>query len=315
MNEGAHSKPVVLIAGPTASGKSAVAMELARAGGGVIINADALQVYRELRILTARPTVEEEREIPHRLYGTVPASEPYSVALWLDAAREAIEESWTRNQIPIVTGGTGLYFKALEEGIASLPAIPPPVRQRWRDKLRHEGAEVLHAELARLEQSEAERLKPSDGQRIVRALEVIEATGKPLSAWQTEAGSEGALARSPVLRLYLSPPREELYARINQRFEHMIEAGGLREAEALLALQLSPSLPALKATGIPQLHRFLAGEIGFEESCRIAKRDTRHYAKRQLTWARRNMIAWKWLCEKLTESSLRHFVNFIRLND
>jgi tRNA dimethylallyltransferase len=315
MKNGIGRKPVVLIAGPTASGKSGVALELAQANAGVIINADALQVYRELRILSARPSVEEERQVPHRLYGMVPASQAYSVGLWLDAGRKAIEEAWASERLPIVIGGTGLYFKALEEGLARLPAIPATIRQRWRERLKREGAAGLHAELARREQEEAARLRPSDGQRIVRALEVIEATGKPLSAWQKECEAESYLARRRVLRLYLSPAREELYMRINERFDRMIESGALGEVEALLALKLDASLPAMKATGVQELGAVIAGELMLEEACRIAKRNTRHYAKRQLTWARRNMMSWKWLSEKLMKQSMEHFVNFIRLND
>ena len=315
MKNGIGRKPVVLIAGPTASGKSGVALELAQANAGVIINADALQVYRELRILSARPSVEEERQVPHRLYGMVPASQAYSVGLWLDAGRKAIEEAWASERLPIVTGGTGLYFKAFEEGLARLPAIPAAIRQRWRERLKREGAAVLHAELARREKEEAARLRPSDGQRIVRALEVIEATGKPLSAWQKECEAESYLARCRVLRLYLSPVREELYTRINERFDRMIESEALGEIEALLALKLDASLPAMKATGVQELGCVIAGELRLEEACRIAKRNTRHYAKRQLTWARRNMMSWKWLSEKLMKQSMEHFLNFIRLND
>jgi tRNA dimethylallyltransferase len=313
MKNGVGTKPVVLIAGPTASGKSAVALELAQAKAGVVINADALQVYRELRILSARPSAAEERQVPHRLYGMVPAVQAYSVGLWLDSAGRSIEEAWAQGLLPIVTGGTGLYFKALEEGLAHLPPIPEAIRRRWRERLKREGAASLHAELERLETGEAERLRAGDGQRIVRALEVIEATGKPLSAWHREGEVESVLARCRVLRLYLSPAREELYARIDQRFDHMIETGAMNEVEELLALKLDPSLPAMKATGVPELGRALAGELSLQEACRIAKRNTRHYAKRQVTWARRNMISWKWISEKLMERSLQHFFNFIRV--
>jgi tRNA dimethylallyltransferase len=315
MNMRADSKPVVLIAGPTASGKSGVAMELAHTHAGTIINADALQVYRELRILSARPSEADERQVPHRLYGTVPAAQAFSVGLWLSSAREAIEEAWALNRVPIVTGGTGLYFKALEEGLVRLPAIPAAIRQRWRDKLKREGVASLHAELNRFDREEAARLPPTDGQRIVRALEVIEATGKPLSKWQKEFQEEGFLAGCRVLRLYLSPDRERLYRRIDRRFEEMVEGGALREVEALLALKLDPSLPAMKATGVYELGCVLRGTLTIEEGCRIAKRNTRHYAKRQLTWARRNMIAWEWCLEQLTGSSYEDFFNFICLDD
>jgi tRNA dimethylallyltransferase len=314
MQNCAHRKPVVLIAGPTASGKSAVALKLAEVGKGTIINADALQVYRELKILSARPTPEEERRVPHRLYGMVPASEPYSVGIWLEAAREAIEKTWRQGQVPIITGGTGLYFKALEDGLVRLPAIPPAVRGHWRERLKREGSGALHAELVRLSRAEAERLRPSDGQRIVRALEVIETTGRTLSGWHESAQSKGFLAETKVLRLYLSPPREELYERINERFDRMIEAGALSEVEALLRIELDPALPAMKATGISELALALSGQVTLEEACRIAKRNSRHYAKRQLTWARRHMISWKWLSEQLMGQSVEYFFNFIRVN-
>jgi tRNA dimethylallyltransferase len=315
MKNGIGRKPVVLIAGPTASGKSAVALELAQANDGVIINADALQVYRELRILSARPTAQEERLVPHRLYGMVPASQAYSVGLWLDSARKALAEAWASKRLPIVTGGTGLYFKALEEGLVRLPGIPAAIRQRWRERLKGEGAAALHAELAGVAKEEAGRIGPSDGQRIVRALEVIEATGKPLSAWHKEAQEESFLAERKVLRLYLSPPREELYTKINQRYEQMIEAGAVEEVAGLLALGLDPSLPALKATGVEEIGCAIAGKLTLEEACRIAKRNARHYAKRQLTWGRRNMMSWERLSEKLMVRSRELFVNFIRLDD
>jgi tRNA dimethylallyltransferase len=314
MQNGAHNKPVVLIAGPTASGKSAVALKLAEAGKGTIINADALQVYRELKILSARPTPEEERRAPHRLYGMVPASEPYSVGLWLEAASQVIGETWRQGRIPIVTGGTGLYFKALEEGLVRLSPIPPPVRKHWRDRLKREGAGALHAELARLSRAEAERLRASDGQRIVRALEVIETTGHPLPAWQKQAQDKGFLAEATALRLYLSPPRRELYDRIDRRFDEMMHAGALAEVEALLRLHPDPTLPVMKATGIRELALALQGRITLEEACRIAKRNSRHYAKRQITWAKRHMISWKWLSEQLMERSVEGFFNFIRLD-
>ncbi|HYM99248.1 MAG TPA: tRNA (adenosine(37)-N6)-dimethylallyltransferase MiaA [Aestuariivirgaceae bacterium] len=315
MKNGIGRKPVVLIAGPTASGKSAVALELAQANDGVIINADALQVYRELRILSARPTAQEERLVPHRLYGMVPATQAYSVGLWLDSARKALADAWASERLPIVTGGTGLYFKALEEGLVRLPAIPAAIRQRWRERLKRGGSAALHAELARGAEEEAGRIRPSDGQRIVRALEVIEATGKPLSAWQKEAQEESFLAQCRVLRLYLSPAREELYTKINERFEQMIEAGAVEEVEGLLALGLDPSLPAMKAAGVQEIGCAIAGKLTLEEACRIAKRNTRHYAKRQLTWGRRHMMSWEWLSEKLMVRSMELFFNFIRLHD
>jgi tRNA dimethylallyltransferase len=312
--KGGREKPVVLIAGPTASGKSAVALELARRHHGMIVNADALQVYRELKVLTARPSEEDERQVPHRLYGMIPAAEAYSVGRWLPQARAAIEEAWAEGRIPIVTGGTGLYFKALEDGLAPLPAIPSPIRESWRRKLAQEGPEALHEELARHDEGEARRVRPSDGQRIVRALEVLESTGRPLAEWHDQA-DRGFFRSASVLRLYLSPPRQKLYAGIDQRFDRMIAAGAVSEVKALLACPLDPSLPAMKATGVRELARFLAGSATIEEACRIAKQESRRYAKRQVTWARRHMIAWKWLNEQFLEQTLAEFFNFIRITD
>jgi tRNA dimethylallyltransferase len=309
---GGRVKPVVLIAGPTASGKSAVALELARRHHGLIVNADALQVYRELSILSARPSEEDERQVPHRLYGVMPAAEAYSVGCWLPQARAAIEEAWGLGRIPIVTGGTGLYFKALEEGLAPLPAISAPIRDGWRRRLAREGPEALHEELKRRDKGEALRVRPSDGQRIVRALEVLQSTGRPLAEWHKGTGG-GLLHSASVLRLYLSPPRQKLYAAIGDRFDRMIAKGAVSEVKALLALGLDPNLPAMKATGVRELTGFILGSATLEEACRIAKQESRRYAKRQLTWARRNMIAWKWLNEQFLEQTLAEFFNFIRI--
>lgn len=313
MKNGDRDRPAVFIAGPTASGKSAIGAELARRGGGVVINADALQVYRELRILSARPTPAEESDIPHRLYGFVPATEAYSVGLWLSAAREAIELAWSEGRVPIITGGTGLYFKTLEQGLVQLPPIPPTIRRHWRERLKEEGAERLHAELAAIDRFEAGRLRALDRQRIVRALEVIAATGKSLGEWHRQAQGSSFLSQARILKLYISPPRPQLYRRIDERFDRMMSEGALAEAAALLALRLDPSLPAMKAIGIAELGCVLAGELTLVEACGIAKRNTRHYAKRQLTWARSNMIAWNWLVEKFMEYSIGRFVNFISL--
>src|SRR5262245_48487819 len=229
MRNGDRNKPVVFIAGPTASGKSTIAAELARIGNGVVINADALQVYRELSILSARPSPEEERTIPHRLYGFVSASEAYSVGRWFTAAKTAIEESRVDGRVPIVTGGTGLYFKTLEQGLVQLPPIPVAIRRHWRLRLQREGAATLHAELAAADAAEAGRLRASDGQRIVRALEVIAATGKSLGDWQKEAQGGSFLERSRLLKLYVSPPREQLYRQIDERFDRMVAQGALEE--------------------------------------------------------------------------------------
>ncbi|MGH6866480.1 MAG: tRNA (adenosine(37)-N6)-dimethylallyltransferase MiaA [Methyloceanibacter sp.] len=284
----------ILIAGPTASGKSAVAFRLAERLGGTIINADSMQVYRELAILTARPTAEEMAAIPHRLYGTVPARVAYAVGRWLANARSAIEEAQSDGRLPILTGGTGLYFKALLEGLAPVPDIPDEIRSHWRVQSATLGPEGLHAELSARDPAMAARLRPSDPQRIVRALEVIDATGVSLSEWQGAAGTP-VLPGESVLKLLIAPDREPVYAAIDARFERMVEAGAIEEVEHLLAQGLDRSLPAMRAHGVPELSAFLVGKITLDEAKARVKTVTRHYVKRQMTWARRFMSDWEWL--------------------
>jgi len=276
---------IVLIAGPTAGGKSALALRLARQRNGVIINADSMQVYRELRLLSARPSAAEEEQAPHRLYGHVSGTEDYSVARWLAEARTAIAAVWTEGRLPIVCGGTGLYFRALSEGLADVPDIAPEVRAFWRS---FEGD--LHAELAKRDPAMAERLKPGDRQRLVRALEVFEATGRSLGAWQEEAKTEGFLNHINVERYFVNAPREELYQRAERRFDQMIAAGALEEVKALPLLH--PARPLMKAIGVPELLAHLRGEIPLGEAVERAKVATRHYIKRQLTWWRPHLGAW-----------------------
>jgi tRNA dimethylallyltransferase len=280
-------KCAVLIAGPTASGKSALALKMAQERGGVIINTDSMQVYRELRILTARPTAKEEAQIPHRLYGSVSGAERWSVALWLDAARSEIERAWSGGLLPILVGGTGLYFKALEQGLADIPPIPAEVREKWR---RASGE--LHSELQRRDPKSAERLKPGDCQRIVRALEVAEATGKPLSFWREAARSHAVLAGAKVERLLVIPDRRELYARVETRFEGMIAAGAIEEVRGLIDLNLPLSQPIMKAIGVPELADYIHGKASLDEAVSRAKTATRQYVKRQLTWWRHQVSGW-----------------------
>jgi tRNA dimethylallyltransferase len=281
----AFQKRALLIAGPTASGKSALALDLARARRGVIINADALQVYAPLRILSARPTPEEEALAPHRLYGHVAAEQPYSVAAWLSEARREMEEAWEQGLLPIVTGGTGLYFSALERGLAPVPGIPDEVRSRWR---RFTGE--LHTELARRDPAMAARLPASDRQRVTRALEVVDATGRSLLDWQREGQEGAALEGVEVERIFMAVPRSDLHARAEQRFERMLAAGALEEARAMM--HLDPSLPAMKAIGLPELIAHLKGELSLEEAVEKAKAATRQFIKRQHTWWRGQMKHW-----------------------
>jgi len=284
------AQAVVLIAGPTASGKSALALRLAERLGGVIVNADSMQVYRDLRMITARPTAAEEARVPHRLYGHVDAAVNYSVGHYVADAAAALAAARRDGRAAIVVGGTGLYFKALTAGLAAVPPIPPDIRADVRARLVRHGAPALHAELARRDPAAAARLSPNDRTRVSRALEVVEATGRPLADWHSD-GLPPLVGRSAA-RLFIAPDRATLYARIDARFDTMIAAGALDEARALAARGLDPLLPAMKAHGIPWLIRHLAGEITLDEAARQAKLDTRHYAKRQFTWFRHQLGNW-----------------------
>ena len=286
-------KPV-LIAGPTASGKSALALALAQQTGGVVINTDSMQVYRDLRVLTARPTEEEEALVPHRLYGHVDASINFSAGAWVADAAKTLGEARAQNRLPIFVGGSGLYFKALTRGLSAVPPIPPEVRDNVRARLDRDGVEVLHAELARRDPVSAERLKPRDRSRIARALEVVEATGRSLTDWHHE-GLPPLLPQGAFTALFLSPERDALYARIDARFDAMLKAGALEEVERLAARKLDPLLPAMKAHGVPALIRHVAGDLTLEEAATIGRADTRHYAKRQFTWFRHQLPEFEWV--------------------
>jgi len=289
-----ESCDAVLIAGPTASGKSALALGLAQKTGGMIINADSMQVYRDLHILTARPTQAEERLVPHRLYGHVDAAVNYSAGAFLADAATALVEARERRALAIFVGGTGLYFKALTQGLSAVPPIPLAIRERVRARLERDGVEAIHAELARRDAATAERLKPRDRTRIARALEVIEATGRSLSDWHRE-GLPPLLPQGSFRALFLAPERESLYARIDARFEAMLNSGAIEEVERLAARNLDPLLPAMKAHGVPPLMTHLAGRITLEEAAAIGKADTRHYAKRQFTWFRHQLPEFEWV--------------------
>jgi len=284
----------VLIAGPTASGKSALALELARATGGVIVNADSMQVYRDLRIITARPTPPEEALVPHRLYGHVDAAVNFSAGSWVLDVAAVLAELRAQNRPAIFAGGSGLYFKALTRGLSAVPPIPPAVRDDVRARLDRDGVEALHAELAKRDAATAERLKPRDRTRIARALEVVEATGRSLTDWHRD-GLPPLLPAGSFRALFLEPDRDELYARIDARFEAMLKAGALDEVAALALRKLDPLLPVMKAHGVPALLRHLAGEITLEEATTIGRADTRHYAKRQFTWFRHQLPEFEWV--------------------
>jgi tRNA dimethylallyltransferase len=286
-------KPV-LIAGPTASGKSALALELAQKVSGIVINADSMQVYRDLRIITARPTRQEEALVPHRLYGHVDASVNFSAGAWVADAGTILAEARAQNRLAVLVGGSGLYFKALTRGLSAVPPIPPAIREAVRVRLERDGVEALHAELAQRDPASAERLKPRDRTRIARALEVVEATGRALTDWHRE-GLPPLLPPGQFRALFLAPEREALYARIDARFDAMLRQGALEEVAALAARELDPLLPAMKAHGVPALIRHVQGEITLEEAAAIGRADTRHYAKRQFTWFRHQLPEFEWV--------------------
>ena len=284
----------MLIAGPTASGKSALALALAQRTGGVVINTDSMQVYRDLRVITARPTVAEEALAPHRLYGHVDAAVNFSAGAWVADAAKILSEAHNEKRLPIFVGGSGLYFKALTRGLSAVPPIPAEVRDSVRARLERDGVEALHAELGLRDPASAERLKPRDRARIARALEVVEATGRALNDWHRE-GLPPLLAPGEFSALFLEPDRDQLYARIDARFDAMLSAGALEEVARLAARQLDPLLPAMKAHGVPALIRHLRGDISRDEASEIGRADTRHYAKRQFTWFRHQLPEFEWV--------------------
>ena len=284
----------ILIAGPTASGKSALALSVAEATGGIVINTDSMQVYRDLRILTARPTPDEQARVTHRLYGTVDANVNFSAGAWVAQAAVMLNEARAANRLPIFTGGSGLYFKALTRGLSNVPPVPPQIRDDVRARLERNGAEALHTELSKRDPASAEKLKPRDKTRIARALEVIEATGRSLQDWHRE-GLPPLLPEREIVAVFLAPERDDLYARIDRRFASMLAGGALEEVAALADRKLDPLLPAMKAHGVPALIRHLSGDITLAEAAQIGQADTRHYAKRQFTWFRHQLPEFTWV--------------------
>ena len=296
----------MLIAGPTASGKSALALALAGQLDGMIVNADSMQVYCDLRIITARPTPDEEARVPHRLYGHVDAAESYSVGRWLADVAPVLDEVRASGRVPILVGGTGLYFKALAQGLSNVPPVPADVRESVRRRMEEEGPAALHAELVARDPSSAV-LKPNDRTRIARALEVLEATGRPLKQWQG-TGLPPLLDASKAVKVFLAPDRPELRRRIDARFDAMLATGALEEVRALGRRKLDPLLPAMKAHGVPWLIRHLNGEISLAQAAEHGKNDTRRYTKRQFTWVRHQLADWTWMApERALGEILRSF--------
>ncbi|UHS61768.1 tRNA (adenosine(37)-N6)-dimethylallyltransferase MiaA [Agrobacterium vaccinii] len=277
-----------LITGPTASGKSALALRLAREKNGVVINADSMQVYDTLQVLTARPSAADMEGVPHCLYGHVPAARLYSTGEWLREVTALLETLRGEGRYPVIVGGTGLYFKALTGGLSDMPAIPVDIRERYRMRLLEEGPAGLYAELSTGDPQTAQILQPGDGQRIVRALEVLEATGKSIRTFQQ---ATGPVIIDPVRaqKLVVLPERAVLHDRINRRFAGMMQSGAVEEVEALLALELSPDATVMKAIGVSQIAEMLAGRMGEAEVIEKAAAATRQYAKRQMTWFRNQM--------------------------
>ena len=282
----------VLIAGPTASGKSAAALALAETLGGIVINADSMQVYREVRILSARPSDADMARVPHLLYGHVGVHERYSVGRYQTDAIAALTEARARKRLPIFVGGTGLYFAALTEGLADIPAIPADIRQRARDRLDTLGVTGLHAELAARDPDTAALLRPSDPQRVLRAWEVLEATGRSLVSWQRGAGKP-VLEHLHLAKFVLDVSRFELRERIAKRFQAMLQAGARGEAAALAGLD--PTLPAAKILGLRELWALQVGSMAEGDAVTAAVTATRQFAKRQVTWFRHRMADWNWV--------------------
>jgi tRNA dimethylallyltransferase len=284
----ADRPPALIVAGPTASGKSALALAAAEQLGGTIINTDSMQVYRELRVLTARPTQAEEDRVPHRLYGVRPAAEAGSVAWWRETALAAMEEARAGGRLPILTGGSGLYFAALTDGLADIPDPGPEARAEARRLLAEHGPAALHASLVAVDPATAARLKPKDSQRIARAWEVWRGTGLGLAAWQNRRSAPAPWRFAAIL---LDPPRDALRAAIATRFDGMIRQGALDEVRHLLSLGLDPALPAMRAHGVPELSAYLRGTLSLQGAGRRTELITGQYTKRQATWFRHHVLA------------------------
>jgi tRNA dimethylallyltransferase len=300
--------PVIVVAGPTASGKSAAALAIAEAFGGTVINADSMQVYRDLPVLTAQPSAAARARAPHRLYGVLPADERCTVGRWRALAQAEIAAAHDDGRLPIVCGGTGLYLKALMQGLAPIPDVPPPIRAATAARHAALGAERFHAELAQLDPVMAARLAPGDTQRVRRAHEVITATGRSLAAYQAETDG----ASGDFITLLLMPPREVLNAACARRCQAMMDGGALEEVQALLARNLAPDLPAMKALGVRELARHLRGELDRGEALALFRQATRQYAKRQYTWFRHQLHGAQGWDAQFSESLKPEIFSFIR---
>jgi tRNA dimethylallyltransferase len=303
------TKPI-LIAGPTASGKSTLALRLADALGGTVVNTDSMQVYDGLRVLTARPGLDNEARVPHRLYGHTSPFVAYSVGQYVKDASRVLDDIASQGRRPIFVGGTGLYFKALLEGLSPIPEIAPDVRARWRQFAQRHDASEVHQALMEMDPVMAQRLQSGDRQRVVRALEVMDQTGVSLSVWQQTKG-EPVLCEDNCIQLVASIDRAALQARADERFVAMAGDGAMEEVAALMELQLDPALPVMRAIGVNPLARYLAGEISQEAAIGQGQLETRQYIKRQQTWLKRYMMSWKRLDAQQMERSIAEIVTFI----
>jgi len=299
----------LMICGPTAAGKSGLALALAERYGGVIINADSMQLYADLRVLTARPDVSEEARVPHRLYGVLDGAERASVASWLTMASREIETARDAGRLPILTGGTGLYFHAAMKGLAPVPDVPPDIHAECIAEYAERGGEAFRRDLLELDPVLGSQLHDGDSQRLVRAMGVVRASGRALSAWQADP-HEGAIAGRPV-RVAMMPPREELYEKINTRFSAMMEGGARSEVSTLAARGLAPSLPVMKAIGVREIMALQAGDIDEARAVELASRDSRRYAKRQMTWIRNNFHAEMILEKKFSERKMTEIFSIL----
>lgn len=307
--DAAHKCNVILIAGATASGKSSIAIFLANKFDGVVVNADSMQVYKELQIISARPSTEELTQAEHRMFGHMSAADEYSVGHWLSQVSKEIVDIVKSGKVPIIVGGTGLYFTTLVDGISPIPDIDADIRTHWRGF-----DDDLHAELTKVDVILAERLEPNDRQRIIRGLEVFHSTGRTLSDWQANEPLKQFLPPLEGLQLHkftLQPERQYLYDRINNRFDQMLELGGIEEVKALMAMGLPPQMTALKAIGVRQINEALIGNMSMDEAIEKAKTASRQYAKRQMTWQKGNLITYNSIIEQQSERKLANILSKI----
>jgi tRNA dimethylallyltransferase len=301
---------LLVVAGPTASGKSALALRLAEEFAGTIINADSMQVYQWVPILTAQPTDAERARAPHLLYGVIPPEQSCSAGIWRQMASEACAQAWAEGRLPLLVGGTGLYIRSLLQGLSPIPDIPEPVRDASRRLLAELGNEEFHKLLAARDPVIAGRLDPGNSQRLARAWEVLQATGRSLAEWQAEPRQGGLAADSRIIAVL--PPRQSLYAACDRRLESMLQQGALAEVERLLARHLDPALPVMKALGVAEFAAHLRGECTLAQALAAAQRATRNYAKRQMTWFRHQLIADYVVSAQFSETECEKIFSFIR---